>query len=430
MKRFVLLAFLCCFSITFWAQAEYQKVRDMYSVPNANIDVLVFKGHLDGVHPVEFFLGKRKQEINGYYRLVSSGETFSLTGEHDKGILILSENNMQGEQVGEMHIVNYDWNSTNPFVLQWRSLANDDLLDFTLQRSEYSDFAPLAFKSSISKYCDYSTNDCFTISIYEENKADIVFLASAKRKSIELISANPLSFELEDSRVFEYINSDKSITQNEKLRVNDHGKFTFYENENTVEIKRMYYASNNILSDVEYPIMGHDGFDNFILDLVNTQKKQTRNEIKTVQVEASAEPQSTHFQYKWNGWTEIDYLGSSIVSGRLIFNRLRKGEAERLVVPFVYDLADEKATTALEQFKGEFDIPSFIQKRVRAEIAENKTWNNLDPSSFKYYTLSDNFLLVSTDFDPTIGCSVIKIPYAELKNWVRRNSLIKKIMRA
>ncbi len=421
MKQLVIVLLLCCNSIPFWAQADYKKVREMFAVPHTNIDLSVFKGHLDGVHPVEFFLGHRDTEIHGYYRLVSSGETFILEGEWTNSHLAMSEISSNGNQLGIINASEFNFFDDNEFQLNWNSLVNKDVLVFYLKKAAITDYAPLAFKSSYSKYCDYTIDECFALDIYEKNKGDMIYLASAKKKSITVSSIEPLVFYTSDSIIYEETNA--------KLRANNKGKLQYFSKENKAEIKRVYYASKNILSDVEFPVFDHEGFNSFLNKIISKEKEITRDEIKNHQKPRILEPEESHFQHKWNGWTEIDYLGTSMISGRIILNRFSYGETNRKVIPFLYDFSEDESSTAIAQFKPDVDIVSFFNNRVGVEMQSNPSIAHLEKSDFKYYSLSDNYVLISTDYDPIHGCSVIKIPYSELKNWMKRNSLIKKIMR-
>ena len=63
--HYILSLLLFIPSIVF-AQAEYLEVRDMFSKPNAFIPVQVWKGLMFESQPVEFFIGERDGEVNGY----------------------------------------------------------------------------------------------------------------------------------------------------------------------------------------------------------------------------------------------------------------------------------------------------------------------------------------------------------------------------
>lgn len=420
--RLLFLLFLCLLSSHVEGQAEYQKVREMFSVPHTNINIHVLKGHLDHVHPVEFFIGQRGESVKGYYRLVSSGDVFMLEGEWNNKQLNLTESSESGLQLGSLSSDHFDFEKDELYTIQWISIANRDVLDFTIRKTAYSSYPPLAFKASISKFCDYQINDCFTIEVFEENKAEIVYMASAKRETIELQSHDPLSFKLSDSTIYEELS--------DKLRANKKDGFHFYTKENRAEVKRIYYASQNLLSDVEFPVLGNEKFDKFILDIINKEKAKTKLEIKRINSDKEIFDDEIHFQCKWNGWTEIDYLGSSMVSGRIILQSFMQDKTENKVIPFTYDLFESESIKVKDQFKTDVDIQSFFSKRIIAEVQNNKSFQGKNVEDFKYYSFSDNYVLISTAHNPQDGIAFIKIPYTEIQNWVKRTSLIKKIMRA
>lgn len=411
--------FFYCSSI--WAQAEYKKVREMFSVPHVNIDIHVYKGHLDEVHPVEFFLGVRANEVHGYYRLVSSGQTFLLSGEWSDNLLILTEDNTLGNQVGELIAKDFDFHSGGILNVRWQSITSQDILDFTLMKTDITDYAPLAFKSTFTKYCDYQNEECITIETFEEEKAELMFLASAKRVFCEVLSLNPLRLQTRDSIIYEQVNN--------KIRVKSGSTFQYFTKEKEAKIKRMYYASHYLLSDVEFPELGHNAFDKFMMTLIDEEKEKVRKAIKELKEKEETLHSSVHYNYKWSGWTEIDYLGSTMISGRIILNSYIGEDAYEKVIPFVFDLVEEQASSVLDEFKKDVDVLSFFKKRIKAELAESPDLQLWKAEDFQHFSLSDEFVLISTDFSTNYGQATIRIPYAELKNWMKRSSLIKKIMR-
>ncbi len=415
--RLLFISYFLLLSFPFWAQAEYQKVREMFDVPHTNIEMHVFKGHLDHVHPVEFFIGKRNENVKGYYRLVSSGDVFFLEGEWENAKLILSESDENDQQIGTLVSSNFNFDENVNYELQWQSMDNTDVLDISLLKTHYSSYSPLAFKSSISKYCDYQTDDCFTVEVFEENKAEIVFLAYAKREFISLVSQKPFIFYTSDSLKYEEFS--------DKLRVKKQSGFQFYTKEKQAEVKRIYYASNELLSDVEYLILNEKAFDDFLIGEINKEKARTKAGIAKV----TQENNSLHYQCKWSGWTMIDYMGTTVISGRIILESYMPSYTERKVIPFTYDLQENESTTVKEQFKSDVDIVSFFNKRIVSELQTNLDLKGKKAEEFLYYSLSDKYILITTAHNPADGFSTIKIPYSELKNWVKRNSLIKKIMR-
>ncbi len=418
--RLLFIIFLFFSQISLWAQAEYQKVKELFPVPHTNINVNILKGHFDDVHPVEFFLGQRGQNVKGYYRLVSSGDLFMLEGELINKELILTESNSEGRSLGQIYARNFEFGSDQMYEGSWSSIDNKEFFKINIKKAEYSTFPPLAFRSFIRKYCDYNNDECISIEVFEEGKADVILGASAQRKRIVLNAKDPLSFSLEDSTLYEEFNN--------KLRAKKNGTFQFFEKENEVEIKRMYFASFYQLSNVEFPVLDHKEFDEFILITINKEKDQIKSAVNKAKNDPSAKD-FEHYQYNWNGWTEIDFLSSTVISGRIILNLITPKKKERKVIPFIFDLVENESISIENLFKSEIDVVSFFEKRVIAELQNNRDIKGMDASDFKYYSLSEQYILVTTDFDYINGIQSVKIPYSDVKSWIKRNSLIKKIMR-
>ena len=81
MKQIFGIFFCIVFCCSLNGQNELDRVRKMFSKPNAYVPVQIWKGHLYESHPVEFFIGERNGEVFGYYRIISSGSDFILEGE-------------------------------------------------------------------------------------------------------------------------------------------------------------------------------------------------------------------------------------------------------------------------------------------------------------------------------------------------------------
>ena len=119
-----------------------------------------------------------------------------------------------------------------------------------------------------------------------------------------------------------------------------------------------------------------------------------------------------------------------MVSGRVILHSFIRDETEHIVIPFTFDLLESESIKFNEQFKADVGIQSFFDKRITSELQTNKSVKGKKAESFKYYSFSDNYILITTDYNSQDGISTIKIPYSEIQNWFKRTSLIKKIIRA
>ena len=434
MIRFLIISFLCSMTSFIWAQSELDRVRDMFPEPNEGIEVSIWKGQLQNAHPVEFFLGQKEKEVLGYYRLISSGEEFLLEGEISETGLSLTEYNTNGDELGffmSSKIPIYDPGMELHF--KWYDLDKTDVLDYKLQAARYSDFPPLAFRPQVKRYCNYMNNDnhCLLIELIDEKR--VLFLDNrseeANKEEILIHKLDPLSFSVRENGkevLYERIS--------DKLRRNRDNHFTYFTLENELEIKRISYASSEILRDVEYPYLkGNQEFNDFIGNIIEKHKQSSRADVKKNIAEIGNHPSKNHYKYKWQGWTIIDYLGNSLISGRMIFFNMSNGSIKKEVVVFNYDLGDKENIKIENTFKNDFNLDSYLEKFVRAELIKVKPTNThsseLKIEDFKYLTFAENQILISTDYDWTYGETTFKIPHSELQSLIKRNSILKTLMR-
>lgn len=419
------------FSFSLLAQAELEKVRLMFPEPNEDIPVDIWKGQLDDVHAVEFYLGERDDEIKGYYRLVSSGNEFLLEGEKsDKGFT-LSEYTTDGTNVGLLFTDDKVVHEKDKSILvRWFNTSQNDLVEINLTAAFFSDYPETAFKPIVKKYSNYSTSEKETYMLELINDGDLIVHHTkgtiTNRIKVESTKIQPLVFSLESQNnpiIFE--------ETSDKLRRRTEKGFDFFNLENSLEFRKISYASHDFLCDVDYLVSSNVDFNTWVYDLVKEKRSLVKKEI-SVTGQDQEDMAGTHFYHKWYGWCAIDYLGDNVISGRMVFIQSWNNLIEE--VPFTYDLNQNELITLLDEFKNGFNIEDYVEKYIVSELNKQRLKNPLDfkgveASDFKYFTLNENNLLISTKYNQEVGFNTLEIPFTELKGLVKRNSILKTIMR-
>ena len=417
--------------ISLLAQAELDQVRSMFSKPNAYIPVGIWKGLLNDSHPITCFVAMRDKEIMGYYRLNSSGDVFTLIGEKTKTGFILTEYNKENEALG--HIIYSDsipFSIGSSYNLNWYNFEKTNVLPMKWIASSYSDYPPASFRPYVVKYSttnpDRSEESLF-IEVINSNEAIVHYnnLKSTWQKRLNLISAENLEFQLDlDGETAEFVSLPN------KLRKRQNDKFSYYKLENKGEFKKIAFASDSFLSDVDYLVLGDESFDSWIEDLVENRKKNVRIELAHLTQNSIENPADVHYNFSWDGWMEIDLLTSQLISGRMVFYQSWVDTFE--IIPFNFDLSESELFDIRNEFKNDFNVEDYFHKFLSTQIMQDKksaqNRPSLAPDDFKNYTLSEKNLIISNNFDRTFGYQQYYIPYTELKGLIKRNSVLKTLM--
>lgn len=418
------------------SQAEYIQVRKMFSKPNAYIPVQVWKGLMFNSHPVEFYLAEREREVNGYYRIISSGAKFFLEGEVVNDDYVVSEVNSDSEVVGTFVLKNFRVAEERASrSASWYNKEQSDVLPFSLFLSSYSDNPPSVYKPLVKKYS--GVNSVQSVRKFEQyfieliNEQEVVVhygnLQEGLTERLDVIEINPLKFHLtidDKLAIFEEIGS--------KLRRRFKGEFAYFPLQNEASFKKIAYANEYFICDVDFPVINDTSFDSWIEDLVEARKQSARKFVAAEVELDDLSTSDTHFKYKWLGWTEIDLLSDELVSGRIVFSRSWSNDQD--IIAFTFDLTKGEPILLIEEFKRDFDMKDYLNRVVQGKIGDWKLEGaNINPAleanQFVNLTVSDYHLIVSNDFDRVYGYQKIEIPFSELKGLVKRNSILKNLMR-
>ena len=433
--HYILSLLLFIPSIVF-AQAEYLEVRDMFSKPNAFIPVQVWKGLMFESQPVEFFIGERDGEVNGYYRLISSGEKFLLEGEVVNEDYVLSEQNNENEIVGSFILSDFrEAEADASRIASWYNLDYSDVLPFKLKLGSYSDYPSSVCKPFIKKFSGLnrigkdSKHENYLIEILNEQQILVHYGSQTEswKQRVDAKEVKPLQFQLqigEKQCVFEEVGN--------KLRRSSEDEASYFTLENEVTFRKIAYADDHFIYDVDFPVLNDQNFNTWIEEIVEARKESTRKIVYEAVKLQELSPAEMHFKYKWLGWTEIDLLTNEIVSGRIVFSNSWNNGQE--VIPFTYDLTDGESIAILDQFKKDFNAQDYLNNMVQQEIDSwkgiGKEMNpTLNVDDFVNLTVSDYHLIVSNDFDRTYGYEQIEIPLTEFRGFFKRSSIVKNLRR-
>jgi len=415
-----------------YGQAELEKVRAMFPEPNTHLDVEIWKGHMEYAHPVEFFYAVDQGTLRGYYRIISSGDEFLLEGEINGSSAVISEIGVGNEVLGLFEVKQFEKHETGQDVLwTWFSQNRKDLVEFRISPVSFSDYPPGLFYPKVKKYIQYDQGSRKSLLIEQLNPEEVYVTLSQnagdESHRLDVHPEKPYDFELvldESSSIFNEVNGT--------LRERRNNGISFYTVDNTLQIKPMTYASQDFLCNIEYPETSNEAFNTWMKDQIDERRKKTRKEVARLQKKMESSPSELHYHFKWKSWTEIDFLSNDLISGRMVFIRSWDNSLETL--SFQYDLRKNEPFEILDEFKSDFNMRDYLDKFLKSELNKQSKdklskYVPLTVEDFTEMSFSDHYLILGTAFHWEYGYRTFRIPFTELEGLLKRNSILKPIMK-
>lgn len=421
MRYFLALILTGIYTFALHAQAQLDQVRAMFDKPNEHIQVGIWKGVLENVHPVIFYLAIEEDIAKGYYRIVSSGDEYQLDGEVRNNQIFLTETNASGEIVGyfrSRHVPLYDAGMTLNF--KWFNYDQSNVLQVKLDATRFADLPRSVFKPYIHKYHSTDTEESIILEALTADRYVIHYL-NDKEEHIQAYS-----LKAQDTSIQVQLNQKQIEYQLNSKQVLVDGKP--FELKQKLNLQHVAFAQDQSLSQVEYPQMDHAGFNRWMQNYIKDEKAKVRTEI-TQLCQKNPSEASSHFLYTWEAWTVIDYLNEDIISGRIFWNTSWK--SNWTVQPFTYDLKNNEEIDVRKDIHQEaFTVQ--MQQAIQSYILsqQHKTGCELKPNDFRYVSFGKHELLISTAWNYNCGDAVVRIPYTSLDKPIRRNKIIKTILRS
>lgn len=400
-------------------QGEYQRVRDHFDKPNADVKIITFKGLLNEVHPITIHIGYKNDQAHGYYRLMSSGEEIWLHGEYLNQSFTLSE--IENAQV----IGAIQFNNQIDASGIWSSNTNEHILPLQLKKVRFGEFVVPESKKKIICYSLNARKMEATI-ILEALYDDTYLLHSTINKRYQVQEINCPKGICDNIVIEDASNSwHLSLSGNQLFYTNHKKKKEPFNIQQEGTFETIAYASSDALFDVSYLKTSFPAYNQWIKSLIKNSKKEKIQEINDLKKEDS----TNHFSWQWTGWQEIDYWTEKVISGRMVF--FESWSEKTYTIPIIYDLETNKP----------LDLPSEFRKNNTEIIHELTTAESqkYNPNSYsddalntklEVMSLVKNGILLTSPFDPINGYKKRVIPYKSFKRKLRKNSPIHQLLKS
>lgn len=421
--RYFLYVILSLLPALSCGQAAFQALRNMFPKPNADVEVLVLKGYFNHVHPMEFFLGVKEQQVHGFFRLISSGDTIYVSGEKDKDMFFLEETNTNLKKSQ----LTFRWNKNIEAL--WENEASHEVFLMHLKPVNYGDFIFKNQSRFIGVFEHKSRKKDLSV-VFEElddDRAQISLVWNDKRHNEQVQLTKK-----ENHTVFTVQKWSHPMFfkwQGEQLSFSlDRKKYWPCEMLYNANSRSTRYAKKNFLTDIEYILTKNKSYNQWIRTLVKNTRLTKQLDVN--QFVQSKGDSLHHFACQWTGWQEIDYLSEKVLSGRMVFYESWTNRTK--TIPIVYAFDEETVIDVKVDFTDISTINQLIQhvldKKIPIEKTNIQSNESLLTIPFSTFNLAKGCIVVSTDFSPVFGYKKIFIPYKSIKNMIKSTSFIHQVI--
>jgi len=424
------------FSVTSSGQIdEIQKeTSKSFSSSTANNSDLSLVGYKDGGIEIRLYLSKNNDDWKGICYYPSSEEKIKLEGGMVNGKLILDEFDRDSDIIG-MWLINMD---SAIYKARWRNIAGSKLIDiqFHKLKNQFEKVQTIA-----GFYRGQLLNDNFEIVLI--NNPD----NTLKGNFINLRQKEYLKNDIE-------CNDPKCDTfivniQNNKIKKlicnkngNDIISINIFNNSGTQfhsEVKKIHelefenksYINKKYSLNISYPVFENKKLNisfNNELDLLIDSLEEEMEKIFFDKYDYD-----NRLTLQANGWFDIDYYSNDIFSAR--FNVQKSYSEKTNCFPVNLYLKTGKKIKIQDQFSSDFNFEfyrnQFLKENIKYLSGYKSTMirNYLKPENFKYTTINRAGIVLSTEFNSIFGTYKIIIPYFEIKDKIRRRSILQKIIK-
>ena len=419
------------------AQQEAKESTGPYgnNVAAANGSPVLYTAFFDNRYKVQLHLTHRGAHWQGTCVYPSSNTRFYVEGEQEDGEVLLFEKDSTGASAGVWLL---KLSSDGP-VAHWHN--NDGTVQYTVNLIKGDSNKKAIGSSRVLFYNGKIFGDKYTLTLYHEtNKAKSSLLNATKNFFITHKTA--CIDEECNNFVIKTINFDpvkklecyknNAIT----LRADVYNSFnskhiTVFNLMEQLKMKDTAYIGKDYMFYVTYPVFENKkvnaSFQREILKIAGKMKRELdsiagKNDGLDARLETFAA-----------AWFDVDFYSPQLFSGRFFIQKSYKNGIS--VMPVVFNLQTGKKVDISGQFKPDFNFKFFAKQYIKEHIKEipgyksSMARNFLIPANFKYFTVNNTGIVISTGFNTMFGDFKMIIPFDEIKDNIKRRSILRKIVR-
>lgn len=436
-KTIIILLFIL---LTFDANAQSIKERVKAMFSDSTATVQMFRGRMNDMNDVFIALGSDGTDYKGIMKYFRSETEFLLEGRVNDKTLSLTEKDTLGQRTGqiqgtidEFEGIKAEWNTygkkvgfsmqlipytyepvyptycgDNKWIRAYTGLIGDEVVDFILERGANFQIDGTAYFNNQKK--SYTIRGDLTN--YQRN----------------------ISLELTDNNynIIGKIEAEVNFSsENIKGTFTDSNKHTFdcsFSKGETISMGCSEFADFATAMFVTYPKTKNVKFNEWMNEYIQDWQSSARAYTRQFQQQM---PRLTPFMrasLRSYFWFDLSFYSSQLISGKA--THTNTWESGYQGQSFTFDFTNNKRITLVDIFDKNSNYQQFIKDYIRKDL-ENRNYYNepafqkwLINAKFEHFTILQEGINFSSDFNSLFGAQHCTIPYEDLKPFLKKESVV------
>ena len=407
-----------------------KEVLSLFS-PAATSGIVRYYCYFDNKYEVQLYLANNDTEWKGICYYPTGNTKLYLQGEYDDEKLLLYETDSLNRPAGTWLLDV----SAPAKTARWRNI--DGSVTFTMPlyvAGEYQDNREYS-NNNLSFYAGKIFGDEYVLTLYNSGNPKSSLLNVTKHFYINnktvCLDDNCDKFEILTKDFDEikklYCRKNNDITM--KIKITNYlgtissAVFNLME---SLKLENDSYINKDYRFNVNHPVFN----DKKINTSFNTEIKQIVNGLKKEM--DSIVLNKDDFDDRLNtfaeAWFDVDYYSTKLFSGKFFIQK--SYDDDILIIPIIFNLKTRKKINIFEQFNSDFNFNFYVKQYIN-EYVKNLSGekskilkNYLTPKNFKYFTVNNAGIVISTGFNTIYGDYKIMIPFKEVENKIKKRSIL------
>lgn len=379
-----------------------------------------YVGAINHVHSIQMDLYMTEGQCVGSFKYVKSGVSFTLKGTVDKRELKMLETDGAGNFSGYIQLeksgdywsgewFNYDKSRRQPFWIK-EVPEKENYVDCCDEGAWLKSFEGELLKQPAGLFVQRSGPAAYSGRILFKDKKESYSLQQSavldKGVRFDLIDQFEIS---RGSLFFNPMKQDSLLVEMKSSS----GQFMqgIFSPARTVPVKCLEYSNYFGAYGIRFPQLDNPFFNEWLekkyVNWLAEGKKQLEQRGPTQAPELRNQETAI-------AWTEVLFLNEQIISGRLFFSSA--WEKELKVIPFSFDLKQNRAITPEQLFLAGTNYDSLIKENIKRQV--NEAAKRVPPdfhqwmrkADFDQFVISWEGIWAGTSFDPLFGRMELLIP--------------------
>jgi len=404
-----------------------------YTAENTAMDFIAF---FEDIYKVQLHLQREDTLWKGTCVYPSSNTKFYLEGEETDGELLLFEKDSLDNPTG-VWLLNIHseqstgiWRNNNgTATFKVRLLTPGDLKDFENNSKEEVVF----YKGKIY-------GDKYILTLYTAKELEISTLLNATKnfyieEATKCIDEECNRFEIitvfyEPLSKLECFKNNAITLKVEAFNAFNSKQVSIFNLMERLEMKDTAFINKDYMFNILYPVFEDKKINNSFNAEIRRIAAKMKNELDSITGDNF--DSGDRLKNFAGAWFFVDYYSPRLFSGRFVIQKSYSGET--IMIPVVLNLETGKKVNIFEQFKQDFNFVFFAKQYIREHFNDIQGYdastvrNYLSPRDFKYFTVNNTGILISAGFNTLFGEYNMIIPFEDIKNKIKRRSILHKIV--